>query len=212
MVSRTAITAGENANQDATALAPGPDPDPGTGTTNTGSLATNSAEKVETTETTRTAAPPPRSPGSTRGVDTTEQVTWLLHIVSMSTMLSADSVELMTLWSGSSNVRFCFFCIDCQLKFPPNCQKKSIWLFFWVAPLPQTSSIYSLSQGSPAVTFSSNSLNGNQVGGGRPRESPAGWHHPPQGDTSEEHPYRKKHYFFFFFFRTSNLSKWPATI
>lgn len=95
VVCRTAITAGENASQAATAPGPDPGPDqgpgPGTGTTNTGSLAPNMAEKVETTETTRTAAPPPRSPGSTREADTTDRVTRLLHIVSTSAVLSADS-------------------------------------------------------------------------------------------------------------------------
>lgn len=78
VVSRTAITAGESASQGATALAPGPgrdpDPGPGTGTTNMASLAPNMEEKAVTTETTRTAAPPQRSPGSTKEVATTEPV------------------------------------------------------------------------------------------------------------------------------------------
>lgn len=74
VVSRTARTAGENGSQDATAPGPGPGqgPGPGTGTTNTASLAPNTDEKLETTGTTRTAAPPPSSPGSRRGVGTAE--------------------------------------------------------------------------------------------------------------------------------------------
>lgn len=151
VVSRTVITAAENTSQDATALAPGPSPDPGpgpgtgTGTTNTGSLAPNTGEKAETTVTTRTAAPPPRSPGSTREVDTTEQVTWLLHIISTSPTLSADSVGLMTLWSGSSSLHqmphFVYFVSSVNLNFPQTV-KCVFLLILWVASLPQAPSIY----------------------------------------------------------------------
>lgn len=74
VVSRMAKTAGGNESQDASGPGPGPGPGPGTGTgngtANTGSLAPNMSERVESN---RTTAPPLRRTGT--GVDTAEPVT-----------------------------------------------------------------------------------------------------------------------------------------